>query len=81
MCLAAISFGALSYVIQAIDATKADGYLSRLNQFWLDVMALLTAIIEEGKLITELAMSATQTILVLMGNAHQHMAQERCKCL
>ena len=74
-------------VIQTIvpsDATKADSYLSRLQQFWLDMTAPLTAIIEtaeEGKLTPELAVSAAQTALVLMGNAHQHMAQERRKRL
>ena len=77
----------LDPVIQAIvpnEATKADGYLLRLQQFWLDMTVLLTAIIEtaeEGKLTPELAVSAAQTALVLMGNAHQHMAQERCKRL
>ena len=77
----------LDPVIQAIipnEATKADGYLSRLQQFWLDATAPLTAIIEtaeEGKLTPELAVSAAQTALVLMGNAHQHMAQERRKRL
>ena len=77
----------LDPVIQAIvpnEATKADSYLSRLQQFWLDATAPLTAIIEtaeEGKLTPELAVSAAQTALVLMGNAHQHMAQERRKRL
>ena len=77
----------LDPVIQAIvpnEATKADGYLSRLQQFWLDATAPLTAIIEtaeEGKLTPELAVSAAQTAFVLMGNAHQHMAQERRKRL
>ena len=77
----------LDPVIQTIapnEATKADGYLSHLQQFWLDATAPLTAIIEtaeEGKLTPELAVSAAQTALVLMGNAHQHMAQERRKRL
>ena len=77
----------LDPVIQAIvpnEATKADGYLSHLQQFWLDATAPLTAIIEtaeEGKLTPELAVSAAQTALVLMGNAHQHTAQERRKQL
>ena len=75
----------LDPVIQAIvlnEATKADGYLLRLQKFWLDVTAPLTAIIEtaeEGKLTPELTVLAVQTVLVLMGNAHQHMAQERRK--
>ena len=77
----------LDPVIQAIvlnEATKADGYLSRHQQFWLDATAPLTAIIEtaeEGKLTPELAVSAAQMALVLIGNAHQHMAQERHKRL
>ena len=77
----------LDPVIQAIvpsDATKADSYLSCLQQFWLDATVPLTAIIEtaeEGKLTPELAVSATQMAFVLMGNIHQHMAQERRKCL
>ena len=75
----------LDPVIQAIvpnEATKADGYLSRLQQFWLDMTAPLMAIIEtveEGKLTPDMAVSAAQTALFLIGIAHQHMAQERCK--
>ena len=75
----------LDPVIQAIvpnEATKVDGYLSRLQQFWLDATAPLTAIIEtaeEGKLTPDMAVSATQMALFLMGTAHQHMAQERRK--
>ena len=73
----------LDPVIQATvpnDTTKADGYLSCLQQFWLDMTAPFTAIIEtgeKGKLTPELAVPAAQTALVLIGNAHQHMAQER----
>ena len=65
------------------DATKVNSYLSRLHQFWLDMTATLTVIIEiaeEGKLTTELAVSAAQMALVLMRNTHQHMARARCKC-
>lgn len=43
-----------------------------------------TAIIEiaeVGQLTPELAVSTAQTALVLMGNVHQRMAQERCKYL
>ena len=75
----------LDPVIQGIilnEATKADGYLSRLQQFWLDTTAPLTAIIEtaeEGKLTPDMAVSAAQMALFLMGNTHQYMAQERCK--
>ena len=75
----------LDPVIQAIvpnEAIKADRYLSHLQQFWLDATALLTAIIEivkEGKLTPDMAVSAAQMALFLMGNTHQHMAQERRK--
>ena len=59
------------------EATKADGHMSCLQQFWLDVIALLIAIIEtvkEDKLTTEMAVSAAQTALFLIGKSHQHMA-------
>ena len=61
------------------DAIKADGYLSRLQQFWLDAVAPLVALLENaeaGDLTPEMAVSATQTALYLMGNVHQQMAQE-----
>ena len=67
------------------EATKAGGYLSRLHQFWLDAVALLTAMIESadaGELTvgdSGEAVAAVQSALVLMGNAHQKMAQERRK--
>lgn len=64
------------------EAIKADGYLSRLHQFWLDAVAPLTAMIESadaGKLTVAEAVTAVQSALVLMGNAHQKMAQERRK--
>ena len=64
------------------DAIKADGYLSRLQQFWLDAVAPLAAILEgaeAGELTPEHAYSATQAALVLMGSANNHMAQERRK--
>ena len=63
----------LDPVIQAIvpnEATKADGYSSCLQQFWLDATAPLMAIIEtaeEGKLIPDMAVSVAQTALFLMG--------------
>ena len=66
------------------DAIKADGYLSRLQQFWLDAVAPLTAVLESaeaGDLTPEKAVSATQTALYLMGNAHHQMSQERRKKL
>ena len=64
------------------DAIKADSYLSRLQQFWLDAVAPLTTVLENaeaGILTTESATAAVQSALVLMGNANQHMAQERRK--
>ena len=64
------------------EAIKADGYLSRLQQFWLDAVAPLAAVIEgaeAGELSIEGAVTAVQSALVLMGNAHQKMAQERRK--
>ena len=66
------------------DVIKADGYLSRLQQFWLDAVAPLTAVLESaeaGDLTPEKAVSATQTALYLMGNAHHQMSQERRKKL
>ena len=66
------------------DAIKADGYLSRLQQFWLDAVAPLAAILESaeaGELTPEKAVASTQAALCLMGNAHQQMAQERRKKL
>ena len=64
------------------EAIKADGYLSRLQQLWLDAVAPLTAVIENaeaGELSVDGAVAAVQSALVLMGNAHQKMAQERRK--
>ena len=64
------------------DAIKADGYLSCLQQFWLDAIAPLAAIIEgtkAGELTPEHAYSVAQTALVLIGNANNHIAHERCK--
>ena len=77
----------LDGVLKAVlpkDAIKADGYLSRLQQFWLDAVAPLAVLLESaeaGDLTPEKAVSATQTALYLMGNAHQQMAQERRKKL
>ena len=69
-------------VVLPKDAIKADGYLSRLQQFWLDAVAPLVAILEsaeEGDLMPDKAVAAAQTgtALYLMGNVHQQMAQER----
>jgi len=64
------------------DAIKADGYLSRLQQFWLDAVAPLAAILESavaGELMPEKAVASTQVALCLMGNTHQQMAPERRK--
>ena len=73
----------LDRVLKAVlsrDAIKADGYLSCLQQFWLDTVAPLVAILESTEaenLTPEKAVTATQTALYLMGNAHQHASQER----
>ena len=73
----------LDGVLKAVlprDAIKADGYLSCLQQFWLDAVAPLVAILESAEareLTPEKAVSAAQTALYLMGNAHQQTAQER----
>ena len=64
------------------DAIKADGYLSRLQQFWLDAVAPLTAILEgseTGDLTAKQAYAAALSALSLLGNANNHMAQERRK--
>jgi len=77
----------LDEVMKAVlptDAIKADGYLSRLQQFWLDAVAPLAAILESaeaGELTNEKAVASAQAALYLMGNAHQQTAQERCKKL
>ena len=63
---------------------KGGWVLSRLQQFWLDAVAPLAALLESaeaGDLMPEKAVSATQTALYIMGNAHQQMAQERRKKL
>ena len=52
----------------------------RLQQFWLDSVAPLAAVLEDVEaedFTPEKAVSATQTALYLMGNVHQQMAQER----
>ena len=73
----------LDGVLKAVlprDAIKADGYLPRLQQFWLDAVVPFAAILESeeaGDLTPEKAVTATQTALYLMGNAHQHTSQER----
>ena len=64
------------------DAIKANGYLLCLQQFWLDAVAPLTAIVEgsdAGKLTPKQAYAAAQSALWLLGNANNHMAQERHK--
>ena len=61
----------LDGVLKAVlprDATKADGYLSRLQQFWLDAVAPLAALLESaeaGELTPEKAVSAAQTALYI----------------
>ena len=75
----------LDQVMQSIipnDATKADGYLSCLQQFWLDAVTPLTALLETaegGELRSEDTVAAVQSALYFLGNAHQHMNQERRK--
>ena len=64
------------------DAIKADSYLSHLQQFWLDAVTSLTALLETaegGELKTEDTVAPVQSALYFLGNAHQHMKQERCK--
>ena len=64
------------------DATKADGYLSRLQQFWLDVVTPFTALletVEDGELKSEDTVAAVRSALYFLGNAHQHMNLERRK--
>ena len=66
------------------DAIKADGYLSCLQQFWLDAVTPLATVLEsaeEGDLVPVKVVSATQKALYLMGTEHQQMAQERRKKL
>ena len=61
------------------DAIKVDSYLSQLQQFWLDAVSPLAAILESaeaGELSPEKAVSSVQVALCLMGNVHQHMTQE-----
>ena len=60
----------------------ADGYLSGLQQFLLDVVATLAAILkgpDAGKLTPEQAYAATQSALCLLGIENDHMVQERRK--
>ena len=64
------------------DALKVNGYLSHLQQFWLDAVVPLSAILEGSdarKLMPKQAYVATQSALCLLGNANNHMAQERRK--
>ena len=82
----AIRYPKLDQVMQSIilnDATKADGYLLRLQQFWLDVVTPLTVLLETaegGELKSEDTVAAVQSALYFLGNAYQHiMNQERCK--
>ena len=75
----------LDQVMQSIipkDATKADGYLSRLHQFWLDAVTPFTALLETaegGELTSEDTVTAVHSVLYFLANAHQHMNQERHK--
>ena len=61
------------------DTIKADRYL---QQFWLDTVVPVTAILESteaGELMSEKAVVAAQVALCLMGSAHHQMSQERRK--
>ena len=75
----------LDQVMQSIipsDAIKAGGYLSCLQQFWLDAVNPLTALLESaesGELETEDTVAAVRAALYFLGNAHQPMNQEREK--
>ena len=62
------------------DAIKADRYLLHLQQFWLNTIAPLAAILEGGKaekLTSEHTYSAPQSALGLLGNTDDHMVQEK----
>ena len=62
------------------DAIKVDGYLSQLQQFWLDAVSSLAAILECAEardLMPEKVVSSVQVVLCLIGNAHRHTVQER----
>ena len=75
-------FDSMLATVMSKDTINADSYLSRLQQFWLDVVAPLTAIFEgsnAGKLMPEQAYAAAQSALCLLGNANNHMAQEKRK--
>ena len=66
------------------DAIKVDGYLSQLQQFWLDAISSLAAILECAEardLMPEKVVSSVQVVLYLIGNTHRHVVQERCKKL
>ena len=79
----AIRYPKLDQVMQSIilnDATKADSYLSCLQQFWLDAVTPLTALLEtvEGReLKFEDTVAAFKSALCFLGNAHQHINQEK----
>ena len=56
------------------EAIRADGFLSQLHQFWQDVVAPLTAVIETadvGELRVKGTVMAALSALELMGNAYQ----------
>ena len=66
------------------EAIKADGYLSRLHQFWLNAVVLLASLIESadvGDLTVGGAVAVVQSALLLMGKVHQSMEQKRRKKL
>ena len=68
----------LDQVMQSIipnDATKADGYLPHLQQFWLDALTPPLETAEGGELKSEDTVANVQSALYFLGNAHQHMNQ------
>ena len=81
----AITCPKLDQVMQSIisnDATNVDGYLSCLQQFWLDAVIPFTALLETAErreLKSEDTVTAVQSALYFLGNTHQHMNQERRK--
>ena len=69
----------LDEVLKAVLSTyaiKEDGYLSWLQQFWLDTVSSLAAILECAEARDLMPEKAAFSVLCLIGNAHQQMAQK-----
>ena len=66
----------LDGVLKAVlprDAIKVDGFLPCFQQFWMDTVTPIAAILESteaGDLMSEKAVTATQMALYSMGNPH-----------